>query len=71
MKGTIFPSARQLSERAGVRVNSCSSGSLLMRELMDRLGYRQLFARYLHDPRDAARVRHPWREAAAGQRAHG
>lgn len=37
-------------------------GSLLMRELMDRLGYPELFARHLRDPRDAARVTHPFEE---------
>ncbi|MEO6600404.1 MAG: IS1380 family transposase [Polyangiaceae bacterium] len=41
---------------------SGESGSLLMRELMDRLGYAQLFERHLHDPRDAARVTHPFVE---------
>ena len=41
---------------------SGESGSLLMRELMDRLGYPELFARHLRDPRDAARVTHPFQE---------
>jgi hypothetical protein len=41
---------------------SGESGALLMRELMDRLGYPELLARHLLDPRDAARVKHPFIE---------
>ncbi|HYX18686.1 MAG TPA: IS1380 family transposase [Nostoc sp.] len=41
---------------------SGESGSLLMRELMDRLGYPELLARHLCDARDAARVKHPFQE---------
>ncbi len=41
---------------------SGESGALLMRELMDRLGYPELLARHLRDPRDPARVTHPFIE---------
>jgi hypothetical protein len=41
---------------------SGESGSLLMRELADRLGYLELLARHLRDRRDAARVKHPFEE---------
>jgi hypothetical protein len=41
---------------------SGESGSLLMRELMDRLCYPELLARHLCDPRDATRVTHPFEE---------
>jgi hypothetical protein len=63
-QGTLFPLEfnRSIHLEARPECVSGESGSLLMRELMDRLGYRQLFARYLHDPRDAARVRHPFEE---------
>ena len=43
-----------------------------MRELMDRPGYPELFARHLRDSREAARVTHPFiellRTALAGHR---
>lgn len=41
---------------------SGESGALLMRELMDRLGYPELLARHLLDARDSARVKHPFME---------
>jgi hypothetical protein len=41
---------------------SGESGSLLMRELADRLGYPELLARHLRDLRDVARVTHPFEE---------
>ncbi len=37
---------------------SADAGALLLRELMDRLGYPALFRKHLRDPRDGARVRH-------------
>lgn len=63
-QGTLFPLEfnRSIHLEARPEYVSGDSGSLLMRELMDRLGYAQLFARHLHDPRDAARVRHPFEE---------
>ena len=63
-QGTLFPLEfnRSIHLEARPECVSGESGSLLMRELMDRLGYPQLFARHLCDPRDAARVKHPFTE---------
>jgi hypothetical protein len=63
-QGTLFPLEfnRSIHLEARPECVSGESGSLLMRELMDRLGYPQLFGRHLRDPRDAARVRHPFPE---------
>jgi hypothetical protein len=61
---TLFPLEFNRSihlEARSERVSS-DSGALLMRELMDRLGYRRLFERHLHDPRDQARVTHSFQE---------
>ena len=41
---------------------SSDAGALLLRQLMDRLGYPRLFDQHLRDPRDAARVTHPFQE---------
>jgi hypothetical protein len=41
---------------------STDAGALLLRELMDRLGYTALFRRHLSDPRDPDRVTHPFAE---------
>jgi hypothetical protein len=38
---------------------SADAGALLLRELMDRLGYPALFRKHLRDPRDSFRVKHP------------
>jgi hypothetical protein len=38
---------------------SADAGALLLRELMDRLGYPELFRKHLRDPRDSLRVKHP------------
>ncbi len=38
---------------------SADAGALLLRELMDRLGYPALFGKHLRDPRDSFRVKHP------------
>jgi Transposase DDE domain group 1 len=63
-QGTLFPLEFNRSIHVDARAERVSgeSGSLLMRELMDRLGYPRLFARHLRDPRDAARVTHPFIE---------
>lgn len=63
-QGTLFPLEfnRSIHLEARPECVSGESGSLLMRELMDRLGYPQLLARHLRDPRDPARVKHPFIE---------
>jgi hypothetical protein len=63
-QGTLFPLEfnRSIHLEARPECVSGESGSLLMRELMDRLGYPRLFARHLRDPRDVARVKHPFQE---------
>ncbi len=63
-QGTLFPLEfnRSIHLEARPECVSGESGSLLMRMVMDRLGYPQLFARHLRDPRDAARVTHPFLE---------
>ena len=63
-QGTLFPLEfnRSIHLEARPECVSGESGSLLLRELMDRLGYPRLFARHLCDPRDAARVTHPFVE---------
>jgi hypothetical protein len=63
-QGTLFPLEFNRSIRLESRPELVSgeSGSLLMREVMDRLGYPRLFARHLRDPRDTARVTHPFEE---------
>ena len=63
-QGTLFPLEFNRSIHLEARPEQVSgeSGSLLMRELMDRLGYARLFARHLRDPRDEARVTHPFLE---------
>ena len=63
-QGTLFPLEfnRSIHLEARPECVSGDSGSLLMRELMDRLGYPDLFARHLCDSRDPARVKHPFME---------
>jgi hypothetical protein len=63
-QGTLFSLEfnRSIHLEARPERGSGDSGALLMRELMDRLGYPQLFERHLRDPRDPARVRHPFLE---------
>jgi hypothetical protein len=63
-QGTLFPLEfnRSIHLEARPECVSGDSGSLLMRVVMDRLGYPELFARHLRDPRDAARVTHPFGE---------
>jgi hypothetical protein len=63
-QGTLFPLEfnRSIHLEGRPELVSSESGSLLMRELLDRLGYPGLFARHLRDPRDPARVTHPFIE---------
>lgn len=63
-QGTLFPLEFNRSIHLEARPERVSgdSGALLMRELMDRLCYPQLFERHLRDPRDPARVRHSFAE---------
>src|SRR5215218_7435248 len=63
-QGTLFPLEFNRSIHLEARPERVSgdSGALLLRELMDRLGYPRLFQRHLRDPRDPARVTHPFEE---------
>lgn len=63
-QGTLFPLEFNRSIHLEARPERVSgdSGALLLRELMDRLGYSRLFERHLHDWRDPARVTHPFEE---------
>ncbi len=63
-QGTLFPLEfnRSIHLEARPECVSGESGALLMRELMDRLGYPALFERHLRDPRDPARVTHAFQE---------
>jgi hypothetical protein len=63
-QGNLFPLEfnRSIHLEARPEFVSSESGALLVRELMDRLGYVELFARHLHDPRDPSRVTHPFQE---------
>jgi len=63
-QGTLFPLEFNRSIHLEARPERVSgeAGALLMRELMDRLGYPRLFARHLRDPRDQTRVTHPFQE---------
>ena len=63
-QGTLFPLEFNRSIHLEARPERVSgdSGALLMREVMDRLSYTQLFARHLRDPRDPARVTHSFPE---------
>jgi hypothetical protein len=48
-------------EARGERL-SADAGALLLRELLDRLGYPTLFSEHLRDARDGSRVRHAHEE---------
>ena len=63
-QGNLFPLEfnRSIHLEARPECVSGESGTLLMRELMDRLGYPELLARHLLDPRDPAHVKHPFIE---------
>jgi hypothetical protein len=63
-QGTLFPLEFNRSIRLEARPErvSCDAGALLMREMLDRLAYVRLLERHLRDPRDPARVTHPFAE---------
>ena len=63
-QGTLFSLEYNRSIHIEARPERVSgdAGALLLRQLMDRLGYPELFARHLRDPRDPARVTHPFQE---------
>src|SRR5215212_5753492 len=63
-QGTLFSPEYIRSIRVEARPEKLTSdtGALVMREVMDRLGYSKLFARHLTDPRVPGRVKHPQTE---------
>jgi hypothetical protein len=63
-QGTLFPLEFNRSIRVEARGDrlSSDSGVLLLRELMERLGYTQRFAQHLSDPRAPERITHPFVE---------
>jgi len=63
-QGTLFSPEYNRSIRVEARPEKLTSdtGALVMREVMDRLGYSKLFARHLTDPRVPGRVKHPQTE---------
>jgi hypothetical protein len=60
-QGTLFCPEFNQSIRVEARPEKLTSdaGALLVREVMDRLGYAELFERHLTDPRVPGRVTHP------------
>ena len=60
-QGTLFSPEYNRSVRVEARPEklTADAGALLMREVMERLGYSGLFARHLTDPRVPGRVTHP------------
>jgi len=60
-QGTLFSPEYNHSIQVEARPEKLTSdaGALLMREVMERLGYSELFAQHLTDPRVAERVTHP------------
>ncbi|HEU4323695.1 MAG TPA: IS1380 family transposase [Roseiflexaceae bacterium] len=60
-QGTLFSPEYNHAIRVEARPEKLTSdaGVLVMREVMDRLGYSKLFARHLTDPRVPGRVKHP------------
>lgn len=60
-QGILFSPEYNRSIRVVARPEKLTSdaGALVMREVMDRLGYSKLFARHLTDPRVSGRVKHP------------
>ncbi len=63
-QGTLFSPEYNRSIHVEARPERLSSdgGALLLRELMERLGYTALFRKHLSDPRDPDRVTHPFQE---------
>jgi len=64
-QGTLFSPEYNRSVRVEARPEKLTSdaGALVMREVMDRLGYSELIARHLTDPRVPGRVKHPHAQA--------
>lgn len=60
-QGTLFSPEYNRSIQVEARPEKLTSdaGALLMREVMERLGYSGLFAKHLTDPRAVDRVTHP------------
>lgn len=60
-QGTLFfpEYNRSIQVEARPEKLTADAGALLMREVMERLGYSELFAQHLTDPRVAERVTHP------------
>jgi hypothetical protein len=63
-QATLFPLDFNRSVRVEARAErlSADGGALLLRSLMDRVGLARLLERHLTDPRDPARITHPWLE---------
>jgi hypothetical protein len=63
-QGTLFSPEYNRSIQVEARPERLSSdaGALLVRELMERLGYSALFRKHLSDPRDSSLVTHPFQE---------
>lgn len=60
-QGILFSPEYNRSIRVEARPEKLTSdaGALVMREVMDRLGYSRLFSRHLTDPRVPGRITHP------------
>jgi len=63
-QGTLFQPEfnRSIEVEARPQRLSSDTGALLLRELMERMGWTPLIRRYLTDGRDPERVTHPWVE---------
>jgi hypothetical protein len=64
LQGTLFSPEYNRSIQVEARPEKLTSdaGALLLREVMERLGYSRLFERHLTDPRSPGRVTHPYAE---------
>jgi hypothetical protein len=64
LQGTLFSPEYNRSIRVEARPEKLTSdaGALLLREVMERLGYGRLFEKHLTDPRSTGRVTHPYAE---------
>lgn len=63
-QGTLFSPEynRSIQVEARPEKLTCDAGALLMRELMERLGYGELLQKHLTDPRNPGQVTHPQAE---------
>ncbi|MDQ3493241.1 MAG: IS1380 family transposase [Chloroflexota bacterium] len=63
-QGTLFSPEynRSIQVEARPEKLTCDAGALLMREVMERLGYGRLFEKHLTDPRNPGQVTHPQAE---------